>query len=218
MFAQLGSEIPLEALIPGVIVQSGNDAAIVLAEGIAGSEANFARMMTERARELGFTVSTFRNATGLPDEEQKVTMKEMVGLARHIWREYPDFYQYYSVPDYEWNGITQRNRNPLLRMNVGADGLKTGYIEASGYALVASAERDGMRVFLAISGLESERERAEEARKLIEWGMRAFERVPLYDEGEIVGAARIYGGGQASVGLTSPEPIAMLLPVAGRDR
>src|SRR5690606_18774400 len=130
-----------EDLIQGVVVQAANDGCIILAEGIAGSEENFVKLMNERAAELGLKRSVFRNSTGLPAEGQAVTARELVGLAAHLWREYPEFYRYYSQADFTWNKIFQRNRNPLLALNVGADGLATGYTEASGYAIAGSAER-----------------------------------------------------------------------------
>ncbi|HEU4987232.1 MAG TPA: D-alanyl-D-alanine carboxypeptidase family protein, partial [Rhizobiaceae bacterium] len=164
MFAALGSTIRLEDLIQGVIVQSANDGCIIIAEGMAGSEENFAQLMTERARALGMTQSVFKNSTGLPAEGQVVTARELVMLAQHIWREYPEFYKYYSQSEFTWNKILQRNRNPLLRMDIGADGMKTGYTEESGYAIVGSVNRNGRRLFAAMSGMESAEERAEEAR------------------------------------------------------
>ena len=179
MFAALNSSIRVEDLIQGVIVQSANDGCIILAEGMAGSEDNFVQLMNERARELGLTTSVFRNSTGLPAEGQFVTARELVRLATHIWREYPEFYKYYSQADFTWNKIFQRNRNPLLGLNIGADGLKTGYTEASGYAIVGSAARDGRRVFIAMSGVDTDARRAEEARRLIEWGMRAVDRMEI---------------------------------------
>lgn len=218
MFAELGSFIRLEDLIQGVIIQSANDGCIIIAEGMAGSEQNFAQLMTERARQIGLERSVFKNSTGLPAEGQHVSIKELVTLARHIWREYPDYYAYYSQPDFTWNGITQRNRNPLLRTNIGADGMKTGYTEASGYAIVGSAERDGRRFFLAMSGMQSERERAEQARRVLEWGMRAFEPIDLFEEGEVVGEVRTYGGDKSRVALSAQGPVSILVPVGNRDR
>ena len=218
MFAALGSSIRLEDLIQGVIVQSANDGCIIIAEGMAGSEENFAQLMNERAREIGLTKSVFRNATGLPAEGQFVTARELVQLASHIWREYPEFYKYYSQPDFTWNKIFQRNRNPLLRMNIGADGLKTGYTEASGYAIVGSAARDGRRSFVAMSGVESDAQRAEEARRLIEWGMRAFDRIELFAAGETVGEAKTYGGERSGVALRADGPVAIFVPITNRDR
>jgi D-alanyl-D-alanine carboxypeptidase (penicillin-binding protein 5/6) len=218
MFAALGSSIRLEDLIQGVIVQSANDGCIVIAEGMAGSEENFAQLMTERARELGLEKSVFKNSTGLPAEGQVVTARELVELARHIWSEYPEFYKYYSQPDFTWNKITQRNRNPLLGMNIGADGLKTGFTEESGYAIAGSAQRDGKRLFVALSGLESENQRAEEARRILDWGMRAFDRIELFQRGEVVGEAKTYGGEKRSVALKAEGPISIFVPITNRDR
>lgn len=218
MFAELNSDIRLEDLIQGVIVQSGNDACIVIAEGMAGTEEAFASLLNRRARELGLTASNFRNATGLPDEFHVMSMRDLARLARHIIRSYPDYFRYYSQPEFTWNGITQRNRNPLLRSTPGADGMKTGYIRDSGYGLVGTALRDGQRVILAISGLESSRERAEEARKLIDWAYRAFEQITLFEEGETVGEARVHGGKKSWVELTGDGAIKILLPRAARRR
>lgn len=218
MFAALGSSIRLEDLIQGVIVQSANDGCIVIAEGMAGSEANFAQLMNERAREIGLTRSVFVNATGLPAEGQVVTARELVQLAAHLRREYPEFYKYYSQAEFTWNKILQRNRNPLLRMNIGADGLKTGFTEESGYAIVGSAEREGRRVFVAMSGMETDAQRAEEARRLIEWGMRAFDRVELFAAGEVVGEAKTYGGEKSGVALRAAGPVAIFVPITNRDR
>jgi D-alanyl-D-alanine carboxypeptidase (penicillin-binding protein 5/6) len=218
MFAELKSTIRLGDLIQGVIVQSANDGCIVIAEGMAGSEANFAALMTERARELGLEKSVFKNSHGLPAEGQVVTVRELVALARHIWREYPDFYKYYSQPQFTWNKITQRNRNPLLTMDIGADGLKTGFTEESGYAIVGSVSRDGKRLFAALSGMTSERERAEEARKMLDWGMRAFKKTELFAEGDVVGEASVYGGEKSGVALRAEGPVSIFVPITNSDR
>lgn len=218
MFAVLKSSIRLEDLIQGVIVQSANDGCIVIAEGMAGSEENFAQMMTERARQLGMTKSVFKNSTGLPAEGQVVTVRELAQLALHIWREYPEYYRYYSQPNFTWNKITQSNRNPLLSMDIGADGMKTGFTEESGYAIVGSVSRDGKRVFAAMSGLATERERAEEARKLLDWGRRAFQRTEIFADGEIVGEAQVYGGAKPGVTLKARGPIAIFLPITNSNR
>jgi D-alanyl-D-alanine carboxypeptidase (penicillin-binding protein 5/6) len=218
MFAELKSTIRLGDLIQGVIVQSANDGCIIIAEGMAGSEENFARLMTERAREIGLEKSVFRNSHGLPAEGQVVTVRELVLLARHIWQEYPDFYKYYSQPQFTWNKITQRNRNPLLTMDIGADGLKTGYTEESGYAIVGSVSRDGKRLFAALSGMSSERERAEEARKMLDWGMRAFRKTELFAEGEAVGEASVYGGAKSGVALEAKGPVSIFVPITNSDR
>ncbi|MFZ1682247.1 MAG: D-alanyl-D-alanine carboxypeptidase family protein [Rhizobiaceae bacterium] len=218
MFAELKSTVPLDALVQGTIVQSANDACIAIAEGMAGTEENFAALMTERAREIGLVRSEFRNATGLPADGQQVTMRELVMLAQHIWRNYPEFYRFYSQPDFTWNKITQKNRNPLLRMDIGADGLKTGFTDASGYAIVGSVNRNGRRLFLAMSGLASEAQRAEEARKMLDWGIRAFEKRELFGAETVVGEAGLYGGAKKGVALVARTPIAVLIPITNRDR
>ncbi|BCH24975.1 D-alanyl-D-alanine carboxypeptidase family protein [Mesorhizobium sp. L-8-3] len=218
MFAALKSSVRLEDLIQGVIVQSANDGCIIIAEGMAGSEENFAAMMTERARTLGLKTSVFKNSTGLPAEGQVVTVRELTQLALHIWSTYPEYYRYYSQRDFTWNKIFQRNRNPLLAMDIGADGLKTGYTEESGYAIVGAVSRGGRRVFAAMSGMSSDRERAEEARKLLDWGIDAFERNQIFDDGEVVGEAQVYGGEKSTVPLKARGPVAILVPIANRDK
>lgn len=218
MFAQVKSSIRLEDLIQGVVIQSANDGAIAIAEGIAGSEANFATLMTERAREIGLTKSVFRNPTGLPAEGQVVSVRELAKLGRHIWQTYPDFYLYYGKREFTWNKITQKNRNPLLGMDIGADGMKTGFTEASGYAIVGSVAREGRRLFVALSGMATEKERAEEARKILDWGMRAFSRKQLFAEGAIVGEARVYGGEKRGVKLSAKGPVSVFVPITNTDR
>ena len=218
MFAELKSSIRLEDLIQGVIVQSANDGCIIIAEGMAGSEENFAQLMTERARQIGLTKSVFKNATGLPAEGQLVTVRELAMLALHIWREYPEYYKYYSQPDFTWNRIRQTNRNPLLKMDIGADGLKTGFTEESGYAIVGSVDRQGRRLFAALSGLSSENTRAEEARKILDWGVRAFETHEVFAADEVVGQAQLFGGEKGSVALKARAPVAILVPITNRDR
>ncbi|PHR25076.1 MAG: D-alanyl-D-alanine carboxypeptidase [Hoeflea sp.] len=217
MFAELKSSIRLEDLIQGVIVQSANDGCIIIAEGMAGSEDNFARLMTERAREIGLTTSVFGNSNGLPHPDSKVTMKDLVTLARHIQSTYPEFYKYYSQPEFTWNNIRQRNRNPLLGLDIGVDGLKTGFTEESGYAIVSSIKRDGRRLFLAMSGMATERERAEESRKMLEWGIRAFERKTLFAEGETIGEVSVYGGAESAV-VKAKGAVDILLPITNPDR
>lgn len=218
MFAKLKSTIRLEDLIQGVVVQSANDGCIIIAEGMAGTEENFARLMTERARAIGLGQSIFKNSNGLPAEGQVVTVRELALLGRHIWKEYPDFYKYYSQPQFTWNKITQKNRNPLLAMDIGADGMKTGFTEESGYAIVGSVSRDGKRVFAALSGMASERERAEEARKMLDWGMRAFQKVELFSADETVGEAEVFGGAKAGVALKAKGPVNVFVPITNSDR
>jgi D-alanyl-D-alanine carboxypeptidase (penicillin-binding protein 5/6) len=218
MFAKLGSSIKLDDLIHGIIIQSGNDACIIVAEGVAGTEATFADMMNQEARKIGLTGSHFTNATGLPDPEQYVTARDLARVAKHIIANFPEFYPIYSQTEFTWNNIRQPNRNPLLDMGIGADGLKTGFTEESGYGLVGSAVRDGQRLILVINGTKSEKERAEEARKLMDWGFRAFERVNLFANGAIIGEATVFDGDQSGVGLVSKGSVDLLLPRGFSDQ
>jgi D-alanyl-D-alanine carboxypeptidase (penicillin-binding protein 5/6) len=218
MFAALKSSIRLEDLVQGVIVQSANDGCIIIAEGMAGDEEKFAALMNERAQAIGLTASTFRNSSGLPAEGQLVTMRDLVRLAMHLWRAYPQFYRYYAQPEFTWNKIRQRNRNPLLTMGIGADGLGTGYTDESGYGIVGSASGGGRRVFVAMSGMESDRQRADEARKLLEGGMKAFSEVRLFVPDEIVGTAAVYGGEKAAVPLRADGAVNVLVPATDRSQ
>lgn len=218
MFAELNSLVPLGELMQGAIVISANDACIAIAEGMAGSEENFATAMTERARKIGLTKSVFRNSTGLPADGQVVTVRELALLAQHLWRTYPEYYPLYSQAEYKWNNINQQNRNPLLRMDIGADGLKTGFTEESGFAIVGSAARDGKRLFLAMSGMATDKERAEESRKLLDWGMRAFSKIDIFAADETVGEAKMFGGEKSRVRLTANGAVSMLVPIANRDK
>jgi len=218
MFAKLGSSITVDDLIHGIIIQSANDGCIVIAEGMAGTEGTFADMMNAEARKLGLTGSHFKNATGLPDPDQYVTAHDLARLAKHIILDFADYYPIYSQTEFTWNKIKQQNRNPLLEMGIGGDGLKTGFTEESGYGLVGSALRDGQRLILVINGTKSEKERAEEARKLMDWGFRAFERVNFFASGAVIGEASVFGGDQAGVGLVSKGPIDVLLPRGSRDQ
>lgn len=218
MFAAVRSQIRIEDLIKGVTVQLANDGCIILAEGMAGSEANFAQQMTERAREIGLEKSTFVNSTGLPAPGQTTSVRELAELGLHLWRTYPDFYQYYSLPEFTWNKILQRNRNPLIAMGFGADGLATGFTEGEGFAIVGSTNSGGRRLFAAMSGMASDRERSEEARKLLDWGMRAFEKTQIFAQDETVGEAQVFGGTKSHVQLVAQKPIAIFLPITNRER
>ncbi len=218
MFAKIKSTLRLEDLIQGVTVQAANDGCIVIAEGMSGSEENFAQQMSERARTLGLVNSAFVNATGLPADGQKTTVRDMTLLALHIWRNYPDLYRYYGQVDFTWNKITQRNRNPLLAMDIGADGLAVGASEQSGFGIVGSASQRGKRVIAAMSGLPSDKERAEEARKLLEWGLRAFDKTELFVQGETVGEAEVFGGVRSTVPLKARGAVDIFLPITNRDK
>jgi D-alanyl-D-alanine carboxypeptidase (penicillin-binding protein 5/6) len=216
MFAELNSQISVEDLLRSVIIQSGNDAAIVLAEGIAGSEASFAAMMNELAETIGLTDSHFTNPTGLPDPDMYVTARDLADLARYLIREFPEHYHYFSEPEMEWNGIKQPNRNSLVELGIGVDGLKTGHTEAAGYGSVISTDEGGRRLVAVLHGLTSMAQRTEEGRKLITWGARAFERVAAYPEGAIVAYANVYGGSSPSVGLVGDGEVALYLPRGSR--
>ena len=218
MFAAIHSRIKVSDLLRGVIIHSGNDACIVLAEGIAGNEAAFARMMNDRARELGLSRSIFTNSNGLPDPEMKVTVRELAIIARQIIRTYPEHYAWFGEREFTWNKIRQQNRNPLLAMNIGADGLKTGYLKEAGYGLVGSAVQNGMRLIVVIHGAKNEKERADEGKKLLDWGFRSFESRVLFGEGQNVAAAKVYGGEKGTVTLTSKAPITLMVQRTGGDR
>lgn len=217
MFAELNSQIRVEDLIRSVIIQSGNDAAIILAEGIAGSEFTFALMMNELAGDLGLEGSNFTNSTGLPDPDEYSTARDLAELARYLIREFPEYYHYFSEPSMEWNGIDQANRNSLVEMGLGVDGLKTGHTEAAGYGSVTSADQGDRRLIAVVHGLTSMRERTEEARKLLTWGARAFERFTPYAAGQVVAFADVYGGTSPNVGLVGQGEIALYLPRGSRQ-
>ncbi len=218
MFAALNSRVKLSDILHGIIVQSGNDASIALAEAVAGDEATFARIMTERVRALGLSKSVFKNATGMGDPQQRVTARELALLSDHIIKTYPDLYKIFGEREFTWNKIRQQNRNPLLSMEIGADGLKTGNIAESGFGLVGSAVQKGQRLIVVVNGLKTSREREQEARKLLEWGFRAFETRELFAAGEIIGEASVYGGAKGRVGLRAKGPVTLLLPRGSSER
>ena len=175
MFLSVHSNVRIEDLLRGLLIESGNDAAITLAEGVSGTEENFVALMNKRAAELGMTHSTFANVWGKGDPHERVTPREMAQLAAHIIADYPDLYHYFSERDFTWNKIHQLNRNPLLTMDLGADGLKTGDIAESGFGLVGSAVQNGQRLIIVVNGLKTAADRAEESRKLLDWGFRSFD-------------------------------------------
>jgi D-alanyl-D-alanine carboxypeptidase (penicillin-binding protein 5/6) len=218
MFAAIHSKISVDDLLHGAIIPSGNDACIVLAEGIAGSEHAFAEMMTARARELGLSKSTFANSNGLPDPGNKMTVRELAALARHVILTYPEFYQLFGEREFTWNKIRQQNRNPLLASLEGADGLKTGYTKEGGYGMVGSAVQNGTRLIVVVNGLEDSEDRASEAKKMLEWGFRNFEARTLFAAGQPVGYARTFGGDSRSIKLDSPEPIKVMVPKNGSEK
>ena len=218
MFASIHSRVAVSELIQGVVVQSGNDACIVFAEAIAGNEDNFARMMTDRARELGLTSADFRNSTGLNNPDQSISVRDLAKLAAHLIRTYPEFFPYYSQQEFTWNKIRQLNRNPLLTTNIGADGMKTGYIRQSGYGIVGTAKQNDVRLIVVLNGVASEKERADEAKKLLEWGFRNFDSRLLFREGTVVTEARVFGGERGRVPLVGAGEIRMLVPKAAGEK
>jgi D-alanyl-D-alanine carboxypeptidase (penicillin-binding protein 5/6) len=218
MFAALHSKIAVDDLLHGAVIQSGNDACIVLAEGMAGNEHAFTEMMTKRARELGMTKSTFGNSNGLPDPGNKMTVRELATLARYIIQTYPEFYKLFGEKEFTWNKIRQQNRNPLLNSLEGADGLKTGYTKDGGYGMVGSAVQNGMRLIVVINGLEDPEDRASEAKKMLEWGFRNFEARALFAAQQPLGYAKVFGGDSRSVKLVSPKPIEVMVQKSGGDK
>jgi len=215
MFAAIHSRIGLDDLIHGIIVDSANDACIAIAEGLAGNEAAFGAMLTKRAREIGLQKSTFTNATGYSDPNLRVTVRELAQLARHIMQTYPDFYPYFADREFTWNKIRQQNRNPLLAMGIGADGLKTGETSEAGFNLVGSAVLDNFRLIVVVTGAGSDKERAEEARKLLDLGFHGFEARILFAEGQTVGEAKVFGGDASYVPLVGPGTIRLMMPRTG---
>ena len=216
MFVEVDKRVRVEDLLRGVIISSGNDAAIVLAEGLAGTEGLFAEEMTRRAREIGLEHSVFKNATGWPDPEHLMTARDLAILAQRTIEDFPGLYPYYAETTFTYSGIRQENRNPLLNKRTGADGLKTGHTEASGYGLTASVERDGRRLILVVNGLAGERERTTESARLIEWGFREFDTYALFKAGEVVEEAEVWLGEAARVPLVVASDVVVILPRKAR--
>ncbi|MFT0859883.1 D-alanyl-D-alanine carboxypeptidase family protein [Ancylobacter sp. G4_0304] len=218
MFAALKSSIKVSDLIRGAIIPNGNDATIILAEGIAGNELGFATMMNNEAKRLGLDNSRFTNTNGLSDPDQKTSARDLATLAAHIIRTYPDYYKVYSEPDFLWSKIRQNNRNPLLGMSLGADGFQTGYLKEAGFNLVGSAVQGDQRLIVVIMGAKTDKERAEDSRKLLEWGFRSFESRVLFEKGQEVGEAALYGGNRGGAPLTGVDTIRILVPRTGDQR
>jgi D-alanyl-D-alanine carboxypeptidase (penicillin-binding protein 5/6) len=211
MFVQVGSTVKVEDLVRGLIVQSGNDACIVFAEAIAGSEEQFAELMNEKAGQLGLTHSFFKNSTGWPDPDQHMSARDIANLARHIIVDFPEYYHYDSERSFKYNGIEQGNRNPMVQKGT-ADGLKTGHTDAGGYGLVASSLRSGRRVILVLNGMNSMRERAEESERLMDWAFANFEDVTLFAAGDVIENAPVWLGTLPSVPLVSGRDLEVTMP------
>ena len=217
MFVNVGESVKVEDLIRGVIIQSGNDAAVALAEAVAGTEASFAEMMTAKAKELGMVNTRFNNATGMPDPQHYSTARDLATLALCLIRDYPDHYHYYSEQDFTYNNIKQGNRNPLLYRNMGVDGMKTGHTDAAGYGLIASALRDNRRIITVVNGLTSMQERADEPAKLIEWAYREHGLYTLVNAGEKAGEAPVWLSEKITVAVAPAKSVTLALPRAVRD-
>lgn len=212
MFLELGSEVSVEDLIKGIIVLSGNDACVVIAEGLSGSEESFAERMTKRGRELGMTKTVFKNSSGWPAEGQFTTARDLAVLAWRTIDDYPKLYRYYAETNWTYNNIRQENRNRLLKITPGTDGLKTGHTEEGGYGQATSAIRDGRRLILVVNGLSSMAERAQETSRLIEWGFREFTNTTIFRAGDTVVEAPVWLGAQDKVPLVVARPVQITAP------
>jgi D-alanyl-D-alanine carboxypeptidase (penicillin-binding protein 5/6) len=217
MWVLVGSEIRIEDLIRGIIVQSGNDACIVVAEGMSGTEAAFAERMTEFGTKIGLTNSTFRNSTGWPDPEHRMTARDLAVLAQYLITAHPELYKYFAETEFEWSDISQPNRNPLLFVNAGADGLKTGHTDESGYGLVGSSVRNNRRMILVVNGLQSTRQRTSESRRLLDIAHREFRSFDLYALGEEVTKANVWNGDRSKVSLVVDQKITAVMHRMSRD-
>lgn len=218
MFVEVGKTARVEDLVRGIVVQSGNDACIVVAEGIAGSEAAFAELMNEEAKRIGLQDSHFVNASGWPDPDHLMSARDLAQLARHLINDFPQYYGYFAETSFKYNNIRQGNRNPLLYKNIGADGLKTGHTQAAGYGLVASAVQDEHRLVLVLNGLESVNQRSRESERLLAWGFREFGRYDLFQANETVGEADVWLGQAESVPLLIEEPLQIIMPRTARSK
>lgn len=218
MFVKVGTSVSIEDLLKGVIVQSGNDATIVLAEGLAGDEDAFALTMTQRAHELGMKNSQFKNASGWPDPDHFSTARDLSALAQHIIVDFPHYYSLYSVKEFEYNGIRQPNRNPLLYKNIGVDGIKTGHTDAGGYGLMASGEKDGRRVVMVVNGLASDKDRADESARLMGWALNNFENIDLIKQGQILASAKALFASNPDVPLTVGRDVRVSIPKLQKDK
>jgi len=217
MFVPVGKKVKIEDLIRGVVVQSGNDATIVLAEGLAGSEAAFAQALNKKAKELGMNNSQFMNASGWPDPDHYSTAHDLALLAKRMITDFPEYYSYYAEKEFTFSKIKQGNRNPLLYRNIGADGIKTGHTKDGGYGLMASGKADGRRVILVVNGLSSLQERADEAAKLLQWGLSGFENSRPLKKGDVVEQASVAMGVSQTVGLEVSQDVTVTVPKLFRD-
>ena len=218
MFVREGDRIRIEDLIRGVIIHSGNDACVVLAEGLAGSEDAFAKRMTDRALELGMKNSTFANATGWPHPNHRMSARDLIFLSQRMIEEFPEYYHYFAETDFTWDKVKQNNRNPLLYLDIGADGLKTGHTEEAGYGLVGSAIRGDRRIAFIISGLDSSKSRSVESERLTTWAFREFKTGKIANAGQIVGEAEVWIGDADTVPLAPKDDVIATAPFGELDK
>lgn len=217
MFLSIGDNVSVENLIKGIVIQSGNDACIVVAENVAGSEDDFVILMNKTAKKLGLKNSHFENATGLPHPDHRMSMEDLAILARHIIKEFPELYHYFSQKEFVYNNIKQGNRNPLLYTMKGADGLKTGHTEEAGFCLAASATKGERRLIEVMSGMSSNRERSEEAERLMNWGFREFNNFKILTKGQTVATAKVWYGKEDSVNLTVADDVLKTVHMSQQD-
>lgn len=221
MFLNETDRPTVEELIKGIVVLSGNDACVVVAEGLAGTEEAFARQMNERARALGMTDSTFANASGWPNPNQRMSMHDLGILAARLIREFPEYYGYFGLTEFPYDNRApdnRFNRNPLLKLGIGADGLKTGHTEESGYGLVGSAIQNGRRIVVVITGMATDRERSQEAERILNWAFREFVEKTVATKGTRITDADVWMGSKTKVGLVLDQDLSMLLPSLAQDR
>lgn len=218
MFVKVGDRVSVEDLLRGIIIQSGNDACIVVAEALGGSEEAFAEMMTKKGREIGLTNSTFANSTGWPHPNHRMSARDLAVLANRLIQDFPDLYRFYSEKTFTYSKIKQSNRNPLLYRDIGADGLKTGHTAEAGYGLTASAVRDDRRIVLVVNGLTSVRQRSQESLRLMEWAFRAFKPVAMFKSGETVTDADVWLGNAPQVPLVIDRDLKLTLPRNAIDK
>ncbi len=220
MFLNERDRPTVEELIRGIVVQSGNDATVVVAEGLAGSEEAFARLMTDRARDIGMTNSSFSNASGWPDPGHRMSMRDLGLLAKRLITEYPEYYPYFAEAEYEFDGRAPQNRfnrNPLLKLGIGADGLKTGHTQEAGYGLVGSARQGNRRLVFVLTGMDSTTARAQESERIVNWGFRQYLEATLAEEGAELARAPVWMGNAQSVGLIAPQDLKVLVAAISRE-
>lgn len=217
MFVAVNSQVKVEDLIRGMIIQSGNDACVVLAEGVAGSEENFTKLLNAKAKEIGMSGSHFMNSSGWPDPEHYSTVRDLAAMAKYLIINYPDEYKYYSEKEFTYNNIKQGNRNPLLYKNMGADGVKTGHTDDGGYGLIGSAVREGRRVIMVLNGTASMQERADEASKLIEWALVSFKNLDVVKKGVPLAKAPVVLGAAREVEMVAGQDVRTTVPAFAKD-